>query len=451
MAGNYPASQEIETAKRDGPFLWKVLGVRGNGPHNKCPLCKNDSLSVFQNKDTGEFAWDCKSGCGGGDVITAMKLLEGKDFKAAKAEIEKAYGSGRAPVYQQQAQSPERQPDFAASKPKSDPVIDMSRAENLVGPSHDFLLQNMHLVSDFKRGLSSEIIKRHRVGFLQNVNVPWKKGNWNIPAAWVLPITDSADVLKGVKLHFEIRPKVRGDREKSEPEFVEFKGKSIWVPLGTRPADEPVHSYYTFWPHPSTLPDPALQEEFSSDMGWWIQRIPEGSVRDKWDDALRWERYQVALSVHKAEDELDPSESYTAVEQAFAGMREEIQSVVSMTGETYQPETTTQASMINWKSFIFLCPGELKALAVLSMGYRAIAVTGGESWMPPLELLAYLRGHNVCLFMDDDGRRIDTRGRVHCPGKEWARKISTALIRLGAQRIICVTGGRYATSIEEDI
>jgi acetyl esterase/lipase len=58
--------------------------------------------------------------------------------------------------------------------------------------------------------------------------------------------------------------------------------------------------------------------------------------------------------------------------------------------------------------WLHLCPGELKALAVLSAGLPATAITGGEAhrWTPAL--LAPFRGRRVCLVYDEDdaGRRF---------------------------------------------
>lgn len=51
---------------------------------------------------------------------------------------------------------------------------------------------------------------------------------------------------------------------------------------------------------------------------------------------------------------------------------------------------------------IYLCPGELKALAIISAGQAAVSVTGGEStkWTP--ELARRFHGRSVMLVYDDD-------------------------------------------------
>ena len=49
-----------------------------------------------------------------------------------------------------------------------------------------------------------------------------------------------------------------------------------------------------------------------------------------------------------------------------------------------------------------MCPGELKALAIISTGRAATSITGGENhrWTPGQ--VARLRGRNIVVVFDDD-------------------------------------------------
>jgi len=60
-------------------------------------------------------------------------------------------------------------------------------------------------------------------------------------------------------------------------------------------------------------------------------------------------------------------------------------------------------ALSGWRdTCLYLCPGELKALAVLGAGKKATAITGGEShrWTPGQ--IARLRTHRLVILFDDD-------------------------------------------------
>jgi len=65
---------------------------------------------------------------------------------------------------------------------------------------------------------------------------------------------------------------------------------------------------------------------------------------------------------------------------------------------------------------VWFCPGELKALAVISAGRASIGVTGGESADLPAGLAELLTGRTVALAPDDDEA-----------GRRWAEKSRDAL------------------------
>jgi hypothetical protein len=80
------------------------------------------------------------------------------------------------------------------------------------------------------------------------------------------------------------------------------------------------------------------------------------------------------------------------------------------------------------RELLYLVPGELKALAMISAGLLATAPTGGESWIPPQHMFEYFRGRSVVLLYDHDvPKRNEKSETVHAPGRDWAVRMMTAL------------------------
>ncbi len=453
-------SPELIAAKCDGAYLCRVLGIDRNTQHGLCPICKDKCMRVTPDKKgSGVFLWQCMKGCGQGTVIDALMIVEGKSLKDALAEAARAYDSGSGRGHEKQFRQLPTQPQEVkhTTAVRAEPVLDIERATEFVKTSHGYLMDNLDLVTHFKRGISETIIKKYQLGFIENVPLKWRPDDrgagWNIPAAWVLPVTSADGKLRGIKLHFETRPLVKGDASKGEPAQVPCNGKSRWAPFGTEPKYDqangitPIHSYYGLWPHPDTLEDPRLGEEFSSDITWWINRIPEGELRDEWDREVQWQRDNFAYEVGKTTDELDGAEHYAAMEKAFSILRDKIHAAVGK--KPIEQPDASQPEPVDWKDFIFITPGELKAFAILSTGLRATAVTSGESWIPPPEALACFKGLKVCIFYDDDPPRHDTRGRTIWTGRNWAKQMATALIRAGARAVAMLSGGTKESDNEK--
>ncbi len=96
----------------------------------------------------------------------------------------------------------------------------------------------------------------------------------------------------------------------------------------------------------------------------------------------------------------------------------------------------------DWNDVIFLCPGELKAAAVLSAGFRATAVTGGEGWIPPPGVLSSLAGLRVCVLYDDDPPRRKPNKEIEQTGHWWGHQMVLALREVGAVWVSAKCGGR---------
>jgi hypothetical protein len=54
------------------------------------------------------------------------------------------------------------------------------------------------------------------------------------------------------------------------------------------------------------------------------------------------------------------------------------------------------------EKYLFLCPGELKALAISGAGFQATAITAGESWRWTPGSAARLTGRKIVIVYDDD-------------------------------------------------
>ncbi|MCY3019269.1 MAG: hypothetical protein NTW87_09615 [Planctomycetota bacterium] len=442
-------AEALRKAKEDGPFLWKVLGVTKNGNHETCPLCKKRNLSVQVN-ERGEYYFNCKGGCGGGSVVDAIRLVEKKDLKAALNEAKAPYRPAQspysrfthAPVNPQASAGPD---DVRYGTARPEPKLDMDKAQAFVDKAHKHLMGDLGLLDMWHRGISADVVKQYTLGFIEDEPMRWAP--WlpehRLPAAWVLPVTDpTGKALKGVKIHFEVRPK----DNRGEP----WGAKALWLPFGTEPAyDEaknvkPHNAYYGLWPHPDTLVRP--MPEVNVDVNWWVARIPKGHPLEKrLNDAKELSLHCIAQDQKMTVDQLSDDDCGLALDQAFATLRGEIVRLVTK-GENAAPEEEEDVEKPDWEEYVFVHAGELKALAWRSVGLMATSVTSGESWIPPPNVLACFAACKMVIFYDDDPPTLNTRGEVRCPGAEYARRLNRALLRAGATETIVINGGRTNAS-----
>ncbi len=465
---------EVTAARSDLSYLKNVLGIaseKSSDFNSPCPLCggKHSLQWGPDKKRLGQWYWNCNKCNKGGDILSALKETTGHEWRDIYKRI-RADFKGRVP--QQSAHDtyhannaaqhngtlnghvkllPAPDPEIKFSADRPEPSLDMARAEAYVQEQHEYLLRNPHIPSKWKRGISDEVIRKYRLGFVEFGEMkfyPWSKSGLAIPAAWVLPITDADGVLKGVKLHFEERPHYN-DGECP---------KCMWLPFGMKPGYErhqlpdgkwvvdskPIHNHYCLWPHPSTLL-PRVINDFSMDWEWYVSRMPD-KLRQKWADQLLGAKYMVALELSKTEDDLDASEVGRACEKAFETMKKEIMSAVCG-AEEKKVKTTGE----DWSNFTFICAGELKALAAESCGLMACAPTSGEgNWLAPAHLLSKFAGQQMCVFGDEDPPhrvfKSDKEGnktflKTNCTGMDFCSKWSAALYAVGAARVITKLGG----------
>jgi hypothetical protein len=92
------------------------------------------------------------------------------------------------------------------------------------------------------------------------------------------------------------------------------------------------------------------------------------------------------------------------------------------------------------------------------MGYMATGWTGGESSMPPPQLLAKFAGQATCLMSDDDPPKrllkkkdgqlvLGSDGlpevlKITCAGRSWAQRWGDALAIYGAEKVCLRYGGQ---------
>lgn len=481
MAGPYPEDQALLRAKQDGAYLCRVLRIpagRAADQHAVCPVCGDKTLryGVEKEKGTGVFLWQCMKGCGQGTVIDALMLVEGLDTKSAIQEAKQVHGgdqngtaqrpplNGHYPSNHQpypqgrQRALPIVEPDpsqavrYGVMRP--DPVLDFERAGAFVSAANAYLLEYGNIPSHYKRGISADVIRKYNIGFIENVPLKYSERGqgWMIPHAWVLPITDGENKLKAVKLHFERPHPVQKARDSDQ--WVECEGKNRWAPFGTEPKSDPAkgikpnHAYYGLWPHPHTFDLPGSRAEFSTDIKWWLDRMPqEGPLAQKWEQTVADEALQIALETKRDYSELDAQEMMQAWQRAFDIIKNEImRTVCKLLTDQKRDAGEQNTGAMDWNETIFVCPGELKALAVLSAGFMATAVTGGEGWIPPPQVLASLAGARVCVLYDNDAakKRVLPGGRIDIkqPGHTWADQMVKALRDVGAANVTAKSGGR---------
>lgn len=477
------ADPTVIAAKKDLGYLLGVLGIQSqktSETHATCPLCGSDCMQFGPDKKKlGEWYWHCNKGCGGGDLIDAMTRAGRYTYADAFSKIRKDF-SGRISASERDEYSRSRSSSYSGSrngnsgginphgyttgvvsslerlagsgsgllalpKPpeKPEPVLDIARANEFVDQQHAYLMDNFDLVTKWKRGLSQEVCKKYKIGFIEFGSEKWApwKNPLTIPAAWVLPVTNSDKELKGVKIHFEERP---------HPNCP----KLLWMPFGTVPAYQqgdkekgipeikPAHAYVTMWPHPDTLTQ-GISDEFSLDAAYWIQRIPP-SLRDEWESIVMVQGQKYAYERSTVVEELDSPALWEIQLAAFGEMKQKIfKSVYPLVNKNGQNKATE-----DWTEYIFICPGELKALACESAGLMATATTGGEGSLPHPSILSRLAGKKICVFGDEDGmkRSINKKDgsviKIFSTGKEWVEKWTRALEDYGCSSIVCKYGGR---------
>lgn len=407
-------------------------------------------------KAQGCWYWHCNK-CGeGGDIISALVKVKGLDFKGAFRKIRELYGSrvrsGGHPASKPtngNGTHPE-EPVVQYGTVRPEPVLDHKLAEQYIEKHHDYLLKNPDLVKKWQRGISEAVIKKHRLGFIEMDDIPSTYGTKMFcPGAWLIPITDEDNKLKGARIHFEERP----HWNKGECP------KILWAPWGTMPAYskltndsgevvevKPVHSYYGLWPHPLTLKR-IYNADFSMSPEWYIKKLPlDNIVAQRFDETYQAEKLQAAFDMHTTEESLDASQLWQCKLRAYDVHKKKIMAVV-MDAAGGAP----RKRKVEWQDYIFICPGELKAMAAESMGFMATAPTGGEGWMPTEDDFSMFSGQNVCVYRDDDpAKRVwkdkadHSKGvlRTINMGMEWARKWAMALQDQKAGAVVIKCGGQ---------
>lgn len=447
-------SPEILAAKQDGLFLRQVLRIQSDRVrenHAKCPMCGDTTLRYGPSSNDGVHLWQCMKGCGKGSVVDALVIVDKMPIAQAMDECRKRY-SGKSPKktqYQQfhenrarEVRNGQAEDDIRYGNQPEEPVIDEPRANKFIDEHHDYLLQHLGQVQRFKRGISADVIKKYRIGYAEMVSLkgaPWLPP-MTIPGAWVIPITNATGKLRGVKLHFEERPVGYGGKQGA---------KCLWAPFGTQPAyqkvrtdsglDEikPRHSAYGLWPHPETL-NQSFSYDFSLAMEWWLERMPK-FLHERWAEQVETQRLLLAESLSVNYEDLNPEHILEADNSAYKVMQKEIIRAVSKA----ELKPMDDSHDIDWSKWTFICPGELKALAVESYGLMATSITGGEGWIPGPDWLKAFYGQQVCVVFDNDPTKRNKDGKtIVNAGLNWARMMTAALMKNGAWRVIAKNGGQ---------
>src|SRR6185295_3977179 len=114
---------------------------------------------------------------------------------------------------------------------------------------------------------------------------------------------------------------------------------------------------------------------------FWIQRIPE-HLRYEWNSVVEAQGHKLAYELSTVIEDLDSPQLWIVQLRAFDELKNKIIKAVCKEMDADAKRDDDSRHEVDWSQYIFLHPGELKALACESAGYMATAPTSGESQMP---------------------------------------------------------------------
>lgn len=379
-----------------------------------------------------------------GSAIDAVVKLQGKTTGEAinilKAKLGIAPGEGRKEytrsngIRQPQVENYiDQRNEKIEDEPYPEPKLNLERAQKFIDTYHQRLMNSDRVIDQYlvkKRGISTEVAARHKLGFIDDEQIEWVKkdgtiSRWRITAAWVLPICNERGELRAVKLHCEI-PQKKSDGTSM--------GKSMWMMFGTTG----VHSFNGFWPHPYVQVQQMEGINFSGNSSWWVNRLPEGSLKNEWRQKLDDNKWLMSNDLGVHPDEYTAKELEAVFQQTFNEMRKEIHKEV-LKSQQKETASTTERVMHGWTVW---APGELKALATVSAGMIGTSLTGGEHQSPRPHMLRCFRGRRVALMYDHDLPHELHDKAVQTPGQEWAHKMTKLLCSTNVLEVRVFTGGR---------
>lgn len=411
------ADGEAATIKASSKLLLDVFGLEKVGPAQPCPCGSSDALSIYSRN--GQWKFKCHS-CGKqGSVIDALIIFKGMEEKAAWLECKERLGianiNGRAPHHQPiQYAAVEEEKPVNKEQPEINPL-----AERIVSSAHKYLMNSDECRERWmigKRGISEEVAKRFRLGFFERSD----------NCGWVLPITNIDGRLIAGKMHFEIQP--------PPPPGEELKGKSRWMKKNFCLTDQ--SAVRIFWPHPFTQ-KPDFNNALFTDGAAWLSQLPKGPLLHEWYDKLELNQLNLATEIKGSHpDDFSASQHEFCFRQTWDELGDKIQEAVLK----QHPEQAGEDDALD--AWIFICPGELKALSLISSGMRATSFTHGEKTIPTVEELRCFRGRRVVLFYDDDPPKRLKTGEIQVVGKTWARKLIPRLYAANALEVRVITGGQ---------
>lgn len=416
-------SVDLDAIKRSPKLLLEIFGLEKVGAGQKCPCGSSDALSIYRKSERWNFK--CHS-CGKqGTAIDALVAFKGMEPAAAIKECAERLGlnNGNGNGRKFQPVAKEEGPAESSDTPdQTYPELDLDKAEDLIKKSHDNLLNNEAIQEKWmaKRGLSLEVVEKYRIGFLGDANY----------AGWVFPLTNHKGKLLAVKRHLEVMP--------PPPPGEKDKGKSRWVKsvcLGEQSAVR------AFWPHPF-MQAPVGSQLFNSDGASWLSRLPMNSaLMAEWQQKLEFNKNALAVETMKDgkvthPDDFTPDQLEFCFNQTWDDLGGKIQGeVLRLTPSMGQD---IESGLDDW---MFLCPGELKALAMISGGLSATSFTHGENTPPEVEELRCFRGRRVAVFYDEDIPKL-RNGKIICTGMRWAATVAARLKLAHALEVRILTGGR---------
>jgi len=438
------ADSDLLTIKQSEQLILQALGIDAPGSHCLCPLCKHKALRVgLEKKGSGVYLCQCMK-CNGvkGDIFSVYKLVHNLEFKQAlaicceKLGIKNGTGGGYTRTHGVRAldidttiaEAQHNQDQLESEAPES-AELDMAMAEEFIDTHHRYLMDTQSCIDTWlkgKRGISEAVAEQYRLGFVENSTIKmWSKKHQSwfdsyTEGAWVLPITDWRGKLRAIKLHFEV---------------VGRFGKCVWMPVGKDPEKRYV-SYNTFWPHLYSQSKSLRPVNFTDDPLWWLSKLPDGELKDRFESQKQINALTFAYDQKKAVEDLTPAQWEQIIRETFPDFQKDIQNEILARGGKVQPPRNVHGWTI-W------APGELKALAYVSVAVQATALTAGEGYIPPPGMLRCFRGRRVAINWDADVPKVDEQGQIRCTGREFAHKAVDALKKTsGVREVRAFTWGR---------
>ncbi len=219
----------VDEAKRNFELFTLELGIefRGMNRNYPCPFHEGGnstpSMTIFVGRESGEYVWNCRAGCGTGTVIEAMARRRGVPRSTIVAELMR--GSLRP--------APSRVTPKVFKEVKI-PVVDHDEVDTFVRLANENFLSNYEAINKtWGRGITPSVAQEFNLGFM--CEHTFRIHRYPVLNFWSMPIPGPDGLVVAVRTHKEAPKK---------------GNKSGWAPFGREPKEQPRQAYFDFTPTP---------------------------------------------------------------------------------------------------------------------------------------------------------------------------------------------------------